>query len=228
MKARSLNTLVIVAVLVSGGHAPAAGEIAPQFDHDHVASELFWRELHPAGGWTLLCGEHFGADQRTGAGASVGIDHAYQVAAMVKALGCGDRAQCRARLGARFARMESDLHNLYPEPLELVTYRINRVYGNVAGEDWRFDNCDIEWRNGVLEPRPLARGNIARAVLYMRATYELPLDDATLELMKAWNREDPPSKQELERNAAIERIQGRRNAFIDKPELVENLRNLRR
>jgi endonuclease I len=62
----------------------------------------------------------------------------------------------------------------------------------------------------------------------MRATYELPLDDATLELMKAWNREDPPSKQELERNAAIERIQGRRNAFIDKPELVENLRNLRR
>jgi deoxyribonuclease-1 len=228
MRPSLLNSLIFAAALAAVSHAEPATGPAAGLDYDAVVTDIFWRELYPAGGWTLLCGEHFGADRRLADGRSVSIDHAYPVAAMVRALKCVDRARCRARPGGKFARMESDLHNLYPEPQELITYRINRVYGIVPGEEWRYETCDVEWRNGVFEPRALARGNIARAVLYMRATYQLPVSDADLEMYKQWNREDPPSKQEQERNATIERVQGQRNTFINRPELVENLRNLKK
>ncbi|MBI1733028.1 MAG: endonuclease [Gammaproteobacteria bacterium] len=219
--------LCSAALLLGHAAAMAQGEEGQPFDFEFVVTGAFWQQLYPAGGWTLLCGEHFGAGQRLQDGRSVSIDHLVPVTAMVKALGCRDRAQCLARIGEKFARMESDLHNLYPEPQELITYRINRAYGVVAGENWRYDTCDVEWQNGILEPRPLARGNIARAILYMRATYKFPVSDAMLELLKEWNRADPPSNQELERNSVIERIQGQRNSFIDNPALVENLRNIR-
>ncbi|MFT5350905.1 MAG: deoxyribonuclease-1, partial [Gammaproteobacteria bacterium] len=38
---------------------------------------------------------------------------------------------------------------------------------------------------------------------------------------KVWNKIDPPSKQEKIRNDRIERLQGNRNPYIDKPSLAE-------
>jgi deoxyribonuclease-1 len=233
MKAPSPKNGLLIAALAAGavGGAPAlepAAPVPPAHDFDHVVTGTFWQQLYPAGGFTLMCGEHFDATRHTADGHVVTVDLMYPLADMMAALGCRDRGQCRARHGEKFMRMESDLHNMYPELQELVTHRIGRAFGIVDGEESRIDGCDVEWRNGILEPRELARGNIARAVLYMRATYGLPLGDAMLDLFKAWNRDDPPSRQELERNGAIEALQGRRNAFIDRPEVVENLRNLQK
>lgn len=222
----SLKTLICCTALAAGSDHAVAADDPLRFDFDQVVTSTFWQQLYPAGGWTLLCGQHFDGARRMQDGRVVAIDHIYPLTRMIRALRCRDRAQCRARPGDRFARMESDLHNLYPELQELIAYRNGREFGIVDGEEWRFDDCDLEWRNGVLEPRTLARGNIARAILYMRATYGLSLSDELLQLMQAWNREDPPSKQEQERNAAIEKLQGRRNQFIDNPAAVERLRNI--
>ena len=41
------------------------------------------------------------------------------------------------------------------------------------------------------------------------------------ELLLQWHRSDPVSQKELDRQVAIEKIQGNRNPFIDYPELVE-------
>jgi deoxyribonuclease-1 len=228
MTPRLVAALIHIVALFIGGTATMAQEVTQGFDFDQVVTSTFWQQLYPAGGWTLLCGQEFDAARRLPDGRAVAVDHVYPLARMVRESGCRDRAQCRVRLGEKFALMESDLHNLYPEVQELIAYRNGREFGIVDGEEWRFDDCDVEWRNGVFEPRQLARGNIARAILYMRATYRLAVSDKMLELLKAWNREDPPSKQEQERNAAIEKLQGRRNPFIDNPARVENLRNLRR
>ncbi|MEE8233859.1 MAG: endonuclease, partial [Gammaproteobacteria bacterium] len=38
-----------------------------------------------------------------------------------------------------------------------------------------------------------------------------------------WNKEDPPSDQEKVRNDKIEKIQGRRNPYIDDPSLADQI-----
>ncbi|NIQ17145.1 MAG: nuclease, partial [Candidatus Dadabacteria bacterium] len=81
-------------------------------------------------------------------------------------------------------------------------------YGEIEGEDWRYDGCDFERKNGIAEPRPLARGNIARAIFYMHREYGIPIEKDILVTLKEWNRKDPPSAHELKRNNKIEKIQG--------------------
>ncbi len=42
-------------------------------------------------------------------------------------------------------------------------------------------------------------------------------------LLKGWNRKDPPSSHEMRRNNTIEELQGTRNRFIDHPKQVGDL-----
>ena len=102
-----------------------------------------------------------------------------------------------------------------------ITHRYEFRYGLINGEDWRFDDCDFEWKTGIVEPRQIARGNIARAMLYMHSRYDIPVEKNALVLFKVWNRIDPPSKQEKVRNDIIERLQGKRNLYIDRPSIAE-------
>lgn len=193
------------------------------FNYDDVATSLFWEQLYRGGGWTLYCGYRFSHEKKTESGKHVGVDHIYPTTRMFRYLGCGNRRQCRQK-NELFSRMEADMHNLYPVWQEMVTYRYGQRYGLIEGEDWRFSDCDFEWKAQVAEPREKARGNIARAILYMHTRYGAPLDRETLTLLKQWNRDDPPSKQEVSRNDRIEQIQGQRNPYIDSPGLAEQIR----
>jgi len=206
--------LLLLLGALPGTSPRAAGE--QYADYDALASGLFWTQLYGDGGWTLYCGEQFTADRRTPAGNTVVIDHIYPVEGMLDFLHCRTRAECRERPDGKFAKMEADMHNLYPDWPALLVYRGGRSYGVVGGEDWRFDGCDVEWGNGKFEPRPIARGNIARALLYMHDAYRLPLNAATRKMLQNWHREDPPSRQEKARNDAIFKLQGRRNPWIDR------------
>lgn len=201
--------------------APAASR--PDFNYDELVTQVFWHALYPGGGWTLYCGYHFNAQRRTPDGKAVGVGHIYPTRWMLKFLGCDSRLECHEKQGARFDHMEADLHNLYPVWEDLDVYRDGASYGIVSGGTRRVSDCNIKWRNGVLQPRPIARGNIARAMLYMHTTYGLPLKSPELKLMKEWNHDDPPSKQERDRNGAIEHIQGRRNPYIDHPAAADRL-----
>ena len=200
------------ALLASSASAPGQDN---KFDYDEIAQKTFWEKLYPEGGWTLYCGFHFGMDRQTADGRAIAIEHVYPTELMLKVAGCANRSECRDSGNPRFAKMEADMHNLYPVWQAMITFRAGRMFGMVTGEDWRFDDCDIEWKDKVIEPRVLARGNVARAILYMRATYGVPVDPPELQLLRRWNAEDPPSEQEKERNDLIETVQGTRNSFID-------------
>lgn len=104
-----------------------------------------------------------------------------------------------------------------------MVYRNGRNFGNVPGEDSRFDQCDFEWEQKVVEPRDLSKGNVARSILYMNRQYNLPVSPEMMTVMKAWNKQDPPSEQERIRNDRIETLQGQRNPYIDNPGLVDRL-----
>ena len=119
--------------------------------------------------------------------------------------------------------MEADMQNLYPAWQDASVARRNTAYGMVDGESWRFDNCDFERSLKVIEPRPLARGNIARSIFYMHTQYGLPIEKRLADELKRWNKEDLPSKQEKSRNDRIEDIQGIRNPYIDDPSLIDSI-----
>lgn len=191
--------------------------------YDYIASNIFWDNLYPEGGWTLYCGFRFNNQGKTVRDESIKIEHIYSTSSMLKFLDCNSRMQCRDSENKKFTQMEADLHNLYPAWLNLHTIYYDLQYGEIDGEDWRFDSCDFERRNGVAEPRPLARGNIARSIFYMHDIYGIPLEEDLLQKLKEWNRLDPPSNHEFQRNNKIEKIQGNRNPYIDNPEKAEKL-----
>ncbi|NNE38617.1 MAG: hypothetical protein HKN08_09970, partial [Gammaproteobacteria bacterium] len=164
-------------------------------DYNHIATDIFWNQLYEGGGWSLYCGYRFDQEGNSPDGFHIGIDHVYETEWMLDALQCDNRNQCYVEQGDIFVKMESDMHNLYPSWTDLTVYRSGRVYGEVEGEDWRFDDCDFEWKAGVLEPRPLSRGNIARSIFYMHTKYNLPVSDKMLQALKAWNKQDLPSEQ---------------------------------
>lgn len=130
----------------------------------------------------------------------------------------GGRRCCRER-DAEFRRMEADLMNLSPEIGELNADRNNFRFGEVAGEAREYGACDfeIDRASDTVEPAPSVRGDIARAYLYMHATYghaALPLAPADLARFETWHRADPPSEWERIRNARIVVIQGVGNPWI--------------
>ena len=118
------------------------------------------------------------------------------------------------------------MHNLYPSIATINKARSSFPFAEIAGEKRDFGRCDFEFhaRQRAVEPRPASRGNIARAMLYMHETYGLTLFKRQGELMKKWNREDPPDKEERRRNNLIAKYQGTRNRFIDNPKAADKLR----
>jgi deoxyribonuclease-1 len=167
------------------------------------AEKLFWEEVYPNGGWTLYCGERFENHR------NVVIDEIYAKEWAMRHLQCQSLEQCRTE-NAKFSRIEADLHNMYPALDNVAKARADYPFGPIAGEFRDFFECNFEYdaRDHVAEPRAVAQGNIARAILAR---------------VLEWNRDDPPSKDEIRRNDIIEKLQGTRNPFIDNPKQAETL-----
>jgi deoxyribonuclease I len=73
----------------------------------------------------------------------------------------------------------------------------------------------------VFEPPAEHRGNAARAIFYMSVRYDKELPEKLEATLRQWHRDDPVDAAEIERCDEIERLQGNRNLFIDRPELVD-------
>lgn len=173
---------------------------------------VFWQSLYPHGGEGLYCGKRFDRYDRR-----YNIEHVFPMAWVTRSLGCGSRARCRDR-SERFNRIESDMHNLYPADAELNQARGAMAYAELAGEQWVREDCDLEidQRRRLVEPREAVRGDIARSMLYMAATYpELRLFPRQRDLMERWHLADPVSEAERQRNRVILRLQGRANPWIE-------------
>lgn len=197
-------------------------------NYNKTQQDIFWQKLYHLGGWTLYCGAPFYAKAR-----GLQIEHVYPASWMADHLGCGSRPACRTSsdttIKTRFNHMEADLHNLFPAMTWANNRRSDHAFGLIAGEDAIFEECDLEkgirTRDNatIIEPRLKARGEIARSVFYMHQEYGLPIDAPLGELLKAWNRADPPSWDERRRNNKIQELQGTKNLFIDNPALANTL-----
>lgn len=125
--------------------------------------------------------------------------------------------RCARKISERFRRVEGDMHNLYPAIGALNQARGDRAMALIDDEERAFGSCDFEVHERQVEPRPEARGEIARASLYLDAAYpDLAIfDDAERTMFEDWHRLDPPDNGERRRNAFIAAAQGNRNPWID-------------
>jgi deoxyribonuclease I len=201
-----LSLIVLLAVGCDAG-PPAQQARAGYLDTNPV----FWRTLYPDGGESLYCGDRFAARDR-----DYNIEHVYPMSWVTRALRCGDRDACR-RTSERFNLIESDMHNLYPARRDLNKARGSFPFGEIPGERHHVRGCDFEvdFQDRVVEPRPAARGNIARAMLYMEERYGLEIFARQREMLLRWHEEDPVDDDERRRNGLIRELQGEHNPWID-------------
>ena len=132
--------------------------------------------------------------------------------------------KCARVASAEFARIEADLHNLFPVVGEVNGLRSDlpmgvldgrAVRGALAGP-FRFGACQSAIEGGVFFPRREVRGDLARAYKYMDRSYpeRHVIDDAHRAVFDAWDKEDPPDAWERDRNQRIAGRQGNANGFI--------------
>ena len=139
-----------------------------------------------------------------------------------------------------FRQAVGDLHHLYPSDSPANSMRGNFPFGEVSvikNTPRCFDNRQQMYDSGaklgtakdgrpiVFEPPTVHKGNVARALFYFAIRYDHPIEAKEEATLRRWHKEDPVDEEELDRNDAIEKIQGNRNPFIDRPEFVEDIAN---
>jgi endonuclease I len=146
--------------------------------------------------------------------------------------------------GGDVAPMNSDLFALYPCDAHVNGNRGIYPYGVVTSPVWvslntsKVGPCSYAGYSGtVFEPIDEYKGDLARTYFYMATRYYTedggwpgsPMTDGAdllpwaVDMLLEWHAEDPVSRKELERNAAIYSIQNNRNPFIDRPEFAIDL-----
>lgn len=117
----------------------------------------------------------------------------------------------------------ADAHHLRPSDVSRNSNRGSRKFADGSGNSGTTSE-------GHWYPGDEFKGDVARMMMYMYIRYGsvcLPTnvgtgtspasDNNMLNLFLEWNVEDPVSDLELQRNPALENIQGNRNPFIDNP-----------
>lgn len=117
--------------------------------------------------------------------------------------------------------------------------RSNRFYSEDGEPHRECNRCLIG--PGSWAPPLEVRGDAARIAFYMDVRYEgkdgsdvpdLSLGDepdtddsrfGKLSTLLSWHCEDVVSVEEVQRHEAVVRVQGNRNAFVDTPQLVEDV-----
>lgn len=109
---------------------------------------------------------------------------------------------------------KNDLHLLRVADANVNSERLNYPYGDGSGE---YGLVGDE----VFYPGDEWKGDVARIIMYVNLRYGEGFSTVGgLDLFLEWNREDPVSAFELQRQEVIEAAQGDRNPFIDNPYLA--------
>lgn len=124
-----------------------------------------------------------------------------------------------------------DYHHLFPTIATANSHRSNNPLGNVVNVTNSYGAGVVGTNsqgNTVYEPRDAQKGDAARAIFYMQATYDgiggnsWALDDINSqgssqkqEVLKAWHTQDLPNGFDIARNDFLDSLQQNRNPFAD-------------
>ena len=175
--------------------------------------DILLEQVYAGGGSTLYCGTEFTRSSR------LKVDYIYPEKQLLRHFSCITSRQCSSKDG--YAEVAGDLHNLYPVERSVELDRRGTKFADLP-ENVEFSECGYQLSFQTFDPPKSARGNIARAYVYMHKQHKLPLA-GNIEMYQRWSKEDPPDDAEKARNSAIFRIQGNRNPYIDDPSLLDRM-----
>jgi len=184
-------------------------------DPSKIIKNHFWGTLYKNGGETFYCKKTFKRK-----GPLLSESYIYSTSWIREHLGCGTNRQCK-RESEEYRKIISDLHNIVPAESYFEFKRKNSIFATLD-KSVPIKECGTRKKLHLLEPADDIKGDIARTLLYMHSTYNLPLVGRLTDL-SLWNQKDPPSKAEIARDAAITEIQGNGNPFVTDPGRVNEL-----
>ena len=139
----------------------------------------------------------------------------------------------------------TDLHHIFPVDGYVNNKRSNYPFGEVGSASWTSTNGSKlgtsktpGFSGTVFEPIDEYKGDFARAMMYMSVRYygedggwknsemtdKSVLKSWAIKLLLRWNKQDPPSPKEIERNNVIyDDYQHNRNPFVDYPEFADRI-----
>jgi len=177
-----------------------------------------WRWVGESGGRTDLASCAYQVRAQAERAARTEWEHIVPASAFGQPRQCwrnGGRENCN-RTDAFFNRMEADLHNIVPALGEVNADRSNFRFDEIEGEPYQYGACEFEvdFRQGLAEPRDEVKGQVARIYFYMHQRYELNLSAIEQQRFLQWHQQFPVSTWELERDRRIAAIMGHHNPFV--------------
>ena len=108
----------------------------------------------------------------------------------------------------------NDFHNMYPGIRKINNKRQVKPYQEGKISTPQYGQCETTIGNGFIHPRDSAKGQIARAYLYMDSIGAIRLSPNEKSTYNEWHKGNKPSKEECERERIIFKIQGTHNPYI--------------
>ncbi|QCI26842.1 deoxyribonuclease I [Buchnera aphidicola (Thelaxes californica)] len=117
-----------------------------------------------------------------------------------------------------FKKIESDLHNIQPVIGEINGDRSNFSFNELQFENYQYGNCTvkIDFKKKQIEPTNETKGIIARTYFYMINQYHITISESQMQLFTKWDKENPVSCWECEREALIYQVQHIHNDYVKK------------
>lgn len=126
--------------------------------------------------------------------------------------------KCAEKVNIQYRYMQSDMYNLAPAIGSVNAMRGNKRYSELPGMSATFGTCEAKVDKDRFEPPAKAKGEVARAGLYMADAYsEYRLSKQQRQLFEAWDKMYSVTAWECTRAKRIERIQGNANKFVKTP-----------
>ena len=123
--------------------------------------------------------------------------------------------KCVEKVNKTYRYMQSDMYNLFPAVGAVNAVRSNKQYSVLPYEDNAFGICEAKVDQNRFEPPDRAKGQVARAALYMDNAYsQYNLSKQQIQLFTAWSNMFPVDDWECTRTKRIEQIQGNENIIV--------------
>lgn len=126
----------------------------------------------------------------------------------------------QSKIGSQAA---SDNHHIFADDVKTNGIRSNNPFNELNKSTSTrvvdgYGNLTDNYTSGsYFMPNDLAKGEVARATMYMntRYGYSITLNFYSIALMLRWHIEHPVTNREIYRNNVVHNLQGNRNPFID-------------